>query len=78
VPAASLMDEAMTLARELSLKAPIAMRLAMDVVRRGLDMSFADGCALEATLFGLTAATDDMREGTRAFLEKRKANFTGK
>jgi len=41
-------------------------------------MPFGEACALEATLFGLTASTDDMREGTRAFLEKRKPQFTGR
>jgi enoyl-CoA hydratase/carnithine racemase len=77
VPAASLMDEGRSLAGELAAKAPVAVRLAMEAISRGLDMSFADGCALEASLFGLTAATEDMREGTRAFLEKRKPVFTG-
>jgi enoyl-CoA hydratase len=41
-------------------------------------MPFADACAYEATLFGLVAATDDMREGTRAFLDKRKPAFKGR
>ena len=41
-------------------------------------MPFEEGCAFEATLFGLVASTEDMREGTRAFLEKRKAAFTGR
>jgi enoyl-CoA hydratase len=50
----------------------------MDAVNRGLELPFADGCALEAALFGLCAATDDMKEGTRAFLEKRKAEFRGR
>jgi enoyl-CoA hydratase len=41
-------------------------------------MGFADAQVFEATLFGLVSSTEDMREGTRAFLEKRKAEFTGK
>jgi enoyl-CoA hydratase len=44
-------------------------------VNYGLDMPFDDACLLEATLFGLCAASDEMREGTAAFLEKRKPRF---
>ena len=78
VAAAQLMDEARALAAALAAKAPVALRLAMDAVNRGLEMPFADACALEASLFGLAMATDDMKEGTRAFLEKRKPAFTGR
>lgn len=78
VPAASLLDEARTLAMTLASKPPVAVRYALEAVQRGGEMPFADGCALEATLFGLAAATEDMREGTRAFLEKRPPAFTGK
>jgi enoyl-CoA hydratase len=78
VPAASLLDEARKLAGELAGKAPIAVRYAMDAIERGLDMPFEDACDYEATLFGLVASTEDMREGTRAFLEKRKPAFTGR
>jgi enoyl-CoA hydratase len=78
VPAAELMGEARALAATLASKAPVALRLAMDAVNRGSEMPFADACALEASLFGLAVATDDMKEGTRAFLEKRKPVFTGR
>jgi enoyl-CoA hydratase len=54
------------------------MRYILTAVNRGLDMPLAEGAQYEATLFGLVAATDDMREGTRAFLEKRKPTFTGR
>ena len=77
VPAASLLTDARALANELAAKAPIAMRYIIDAVNRGVEMSLDNGQALEATLFGLVAATSDMHEGTRAFLEKRKATFTG-
>jgi enoyl-CoA hydratase len=78
VPAASLLDEARTFARDLASKAPIARRYCLRAVNDGLEMPLDQGLAFEATLFGLVAATDDMKEGTRAFLEKRKAAFTGR
>ncbi len=78
VPAASLMTEAKAFADFLAGQAPIAVRYAMEAVRRGAGMPFQEASALEATLFGLVASTEDMREGTRAFLEKRKPTFTGR
>jgi enoyl-CoA hydratase len=77
VPATSLMTEARALATELASKAPIAMQFIIEAVNRGLEVSFNQAQAFEATLFGLVASTSDMREGTRAFLEKRKATFKG-
>jgi enoyl-CoA hydratase len=78
VPAAALMTEARRLAATLAGKAPIAVRYIIDAVNKGLQMPFAEAQVHEATLFGLVASTDDMREGTRAFLEKRKPEFKGK
>ena len=78
VPAATLLAEARTLAGQLAASAPIAMHYIIDAVNKGAEMAFAEACNYEATLFGLVAATEDMREGTRAFLEKRKAEFKGK
>lgn len=78
VPAADLMAEARRLAAHLAAQPPIAMRYILDAVQRGLQTSLAEGQAYEATLFGLVAATEDMKEGTRAFLEKRKPTFTGR
>ncbi len=78
VPAAELMKEAKALAASLAAKAPVALRYIIDAVNRGLDMPFAEGARFEATLFGLVSTTEDMREGTRAFLEKRKARFKGR
>jgi enoyl-CoA hydratase len=78
VPAAELMTEARKLASTLATKAPVAVRYIIDAVNRGIQMPLADAQAFEATLFGLVASTEDMREGTKAFLEKRKAEFKGK
>jgi enoyl-CoA hydratase len=78
VPASELMQAARTLAAELARQAPVAMRYILDAINHGLEMPFAQGRDFEATLFGLVAATEDMREGTRAFLEKRKAEFKGR
>jgi len=54
------------------------MRYIISAVHKGVEMPFAEACQYEATLFGLVASTDDMREGTKAFLEKRKPDFTGR
>jgi enoyl-CoA hydratase len=78
VPAAKLMEDTRALAHSLAAKAPVAVRYILDAVSGGLEMSFADAQDYEATLFGLVSTTDDMREGTRAFLEKRKPSFTGR
>lgn len=78
VPAAALMGEVKTVAQSLAAKAPIAMRYIIDAVNQGLEMSLADAQVYEATLFGLVSTTDDMREGTKAFLDKRKAEFKGR
>lgn len=78
VPAAALMGEARALAAQLAKSAPIAMRYIITAVNKGTEMAFAEACQYEATLFGLVASTEDMREGTAAFLEKRKPDFKGK
>src|SRR5579864_1539091 len=78
VPAAGLMTEARRLASELAHGAPIAQRYVIQAINNGIEMPLAEACQYEAALFGLVASTDDMREGTRAFLEKRKADFKGR
>lgn len=74
---AELLPAADALAKKIIANAPLAVRYAMEAIEHGLDMSQEEGLFLEATLFGLCCATDDMREGTRAFLEKRPAQFKG-
>ena len=78
VPAAELMAEARKLAGILAAKAPVAVRYILEAVGKGLQMPFAEAQVYEATLFGLVASTEDMREGTRAFLEKRRPAFKGR
>ncbi|MGB2589513.1 MAG: enoyl-CoA hydratase-related protein, partial [Candidatus Acidiferrum sp.] len=75
---AELMSAAETLAKKIIANAPIAVKYTMEAIERGVEMSQEEGLFLEATLFGLSCATEDMREGTKAFLEKRKAEFKGK
>src|SRR6202166_514630 len=73
-----LLPAAEALAKKIIANAPIAVRYAMEAIERGVEMSQEEGLFLEATLFGLACATEDMREGTKAFLEKRPAQFKGK
>lgn len=78
VPAVDLMGESREMAQALAAKAPVAVRYILESVHRGFDAPFDQAQAMEAALFGVIASTDDMREGTAAFLEKRKARFTGR
>jgi len=78
VPAGQLITAAEEMARKIASRSPVAVRAAIEAVNRGTDMSLDDGQLLESTLFGLLCATEDMKEGMAAFLEKRRARFTGK
>jgi enoyl-CoA hydratase len=78
VPADRLLAEAGTLAQKLADQAPVAVGYILEAVGRGLDVPLGEACALEASLFGLAMATEDSKEGMRAFLEKRKAKFEGR
>ena len=78
VPAAELIPRAEAIAAKIIANAPLAIQYAMEAVNHGFDLPLADGLFLEATLFAVCCATDDKNEGTKAFLEKRAAQFKGK
>jgi len=78
VPAAELIARAEAILAQIAGNAPIAVKLALEAVNKGLETSQDEGCALEAAYFGVCAATDDKHEGTAAFLEKRTPQFHGK
>ncbi len=73
-----LLGEAESLAREMSRLAPLAIRACLEAVIQGNELPLAEGLALETKLFASLFATDDVREGTSAFLEKRSPVFKGK
>ncbi len=75
VPADQLLATAEEMARKIASRGPLAVRAAIDAVMSGSEMPFDQGQVLEATLFGLLASTEDMKEGMQAFLEKRQAGF---
>ncbi|MBC9034345.1 enoyl-CoA hydratase/isomerase family protein [Sphingomonas sp. JC676] len=78
VPAADLIARAEAILAETGANAPIAVRYAIEAVNKGLDADQAEGLALEAAYFGLSAGTEDKKEGTSAFLEKRAPQFRGR
>ena len=78
IPAAELLTEAKKLAQTLASKAPIATRYIIEAVNQGLDAPLTVGQYVETALFGAIASSADMKEGTKAFLEKRKAVWQGK
>ncbi len=78
VAADALMLSATEMLRQILANGPLAVAACIEAVTLGLDMPLEGGLALEASHFGLLAATSDMREGTKAFLEKRAAGFSGK
>jgi enoyl-CoA hydratase/carnithine racemase len=75
VPATQLLPRAEAVLQQIFANAPLSVKYALDAVNRGLETSQTEGLSLEASLFGLCAGTEDEKEGTRAFLEKRPAHF---
>jgi enoyl-CoA hydratase/carnithine racemase len=78
VPAVDLIPRAETILRKIASNAPIAVKFALDATNKGMDTSQDEGLLLEASYFGLCAATEDKQEGTTAFLEKRVPRFRGR
>ncbi|GLR83609.1 enoyl-CoA hydratase-related protein [Bradyrhizobium iriomotense] len=78
VPPADLIGRAETILKQISANAPIAVKFSLEAANKGLDTSQAEGFALEASYFGICAATEDKKEGTSAFLEKRQPQFHGR
>jgi enoyl-CoA hydratase len=75
---AELLTAAEAMAKKIIANAPVAVKYTIEAIERGFEMAQQEGLFLEATLFGLACATEDMREGTKAFLEKRTAQFKGR
>ena len=78
VPAAELIEAATATLKQMLANGPLALAACIEAVDRGLESSLEDGLLLEAVQFGVLSGTDDMREGTQAFLAKRAAAFTGR
>src|SRR3954471_9513242 len=78
VPQAELLPRAEAIAQKIIANAPLAVQYTMEAVNKGMEMPLAEGLYLEAVLFGAACATEDKKEGTTAFLEKRPAQFNAK
>jgi len=78
VPATDLIPRAAAILKQIFANAPVAIRFSLEAVNRGLETGQGEGMALEASLFGLCAGTEDKAEGTQAFLQKRPAKFKGR
>jgi enoyl-CoA hydratase/carnithine racemase len=78
VPAGDLIARSEAILKQILANAPLAVRFALEAVNKGMEMSVSAGLLLEASVFAICAGTDDKREGTTAFLEKRAAHFQGR
>jgi enoyl-CoA hydratase/carnithine racemase len=78
VPPAELISRAEAILKQIFANATLAVKFSLEAVNNGLETTLAEGLSLEASLFGLCAGTEDKKEGTTAFLEKRKPQFQGR
>jgi enoyl-CoA hydratase/carnithine racemase len=78
VPASDLITRAEAILKKIAANAPIAVKFAIEAANKGIEASQSEGLLLEASYFGLCAATEDKNEGTTAFLEKRVPRFSGR
>src|SRR3954451_20901354 len=78
LPAADLTTRSEAILKQIFSNAPLAVKYSLEAVNKGLETSQAEGLSLEASLFGLCAGTEDKKEGTQAFLQKRAAQFQGR
>jgi enoyl-CoA hydratase/carnithine racemase len=78
VPVSDLIPRAEAILKEIAANAPLAVGYALDAVNKGMEASQSEGLALEASYFGLCSGTEDKKEGTSAFLQKRPAKFHGR
>lgn len=78
VAAANLIDRAETILKQIMANAPIAVKFSLEAANKGMETSQSEGLVLEASFFGICAATEDKKEGTAAFLEKRAPQFRGR
>jgi len=78
VPNANLIARAEAILKQIISNAPVGVKFSIEAVNKGLDTSVAEGLLIEASLFALCASTEDKKEGTTAFLEKRAPQFKGR
>jgi len=78
VPIANVIPRAEAILRQIFFNAPLAVKYSLEAVNKGLETSQTEGLSLEASFFGLCSGTEDKKEGTSAFLEKRAAKFQGR
>ncbi|HEY4903137.1 MAG TPA: enoyl-CoA hydratase-related protein [Candidatus Sulfotelmatobacter sp.] len=78
VPDTHVIERAETVLKKITGNAPLSVKYSLEAVNKGLETSVAEGLLIEASLFAVCASTDDKKEGTSAFLEKRAPKFQGK